>query len=149
MTQKELLQIIKKAARDERDTLDLDGKGLTALPPEIGQLQTLRALDLNNNQLTALPPEIGQLQNLKALDLAKNWLTALPPEIGQLQNLWQLVLRGNQLTSLPPEMGQLQDLRHVYLCRQKWANSKTSGTSAHHPAGRNRPTPKPPDAPPL
>ena len=113
MTQEELLQIIDEAARDERDTLDLESNQLAALPPEIGQLQNLSTLDLQNNQLTALPPEIGQLQNLKHLDLTNNELAALPPEIGQLQSLESLVLNRNQLTALPPEIGQLKNLTHL------------------------------------
>ena len=119
MTQRELLQIIGEAARDERDILDLTEKGLTALPPEIGQLQNLQKLRIGKNQLTALPPEIGQLQNLQRLYLENNQLTALPPEIGQLQNLQELYLFGNQLTALPPEIGQLQNLKELHLARNR------------------------------
>ena len=39
----------------------LDGNGLTALPPEIGQLTNLRELRLNRNRLTALPRELADL----------------------------------------------------------------------------------------
>ncbi|MEX1027051.1 MAG: hypothetical protein WD049_03450 [Candidatus Paceibacterota bacterium] len=45
----------------EDDALDLSTLGLATLPPEIGQLKTLRKLDLSHNQLSTLPPEIGQL----------------------------------------------------------------------------------------
>ncbi|MCI5207836.1 MAG: leucine-rich repeat domain-containing protein, partial [Candidatus Electrothrix sp. ATG2] len=38
--------------------IDLDGQGLTDLPPEIGQLTNLTELQLWGNQLTYLPPEI-------------------------------------------------------------------------------------------
>ncbi len=115
MTQEELLQIIDEAARDERHTLDLREKGLTALPPEIGQLQSLRYLFLARNQLTALPPEIGQLQNLWQLVLRGNQLTSLPPEMGQLQDLRHVYLSRNQLTTLPAEMGQLEKLEKLEL----------------------------------
>jgi Leucine-rich repeat (LRR) protein len=46
--------------------------GLTALPPEIGQLTALTELHLSGNQLTALPPEIGQHKALTVLRLAGN-----------------------------------------------------------------------------
>ena len=115
MTQKELLRIIDQAARDERDTLNLSGEGLTALPPEIGQLQNLKHLSLGSNQLIALPPEIGQLENLEHLGLWENQLTALPPEIGQLEKLREINLTANQLTALPPEIVQLQNLKNLYL----------------------------------
>ena len=51
-----------QAQRSRR--LDLSGLGLTALPPEIGQLTELTELYLWLNVLTALPPEIGQLTKL-------------------------------------------------------------------------------------
>ena len=95
--------------------LDLIGKGLTALRPEIGQLTNLRQLVLADNRLTVLPPEICQLTNLKSLWLYGNRLTVLPPEIGQLTNLNELWLRDNQLTALPPEIGQLTKLQVLLL----------------------------------
>ncbi|MEH2329353.1 leucine-rich repeat domain-containing protein, partial [Nostoc sp.] len=67
MTNEELLQIIEQAARDKKTQLDLSGKGLTTLPPEIGQLTNLQYLNLNSNQLSSLPPEIVQLTNLQYL----------------------------------------------------------------------------------
>jgi internalin A len=110
MTNKELLQIIKKAARDKATTLDLSGQGLTTLPAEIGQLTNLSVLDLGGNQLTTLPAVIGQLTNLSQLYLRNNQLTTLPAVIGQLTNLSVLDLGGNQLTTLPAVIGQLTNL---------------------------------------
>ncbi|WP_174708277.1 hypothetical protein [Nostoc sp. TCL240-02] len=90
MTNEELLQIIKQAARNKSATLVLYAKGLTTLPAEIGQLINLKALYLHSNQLTTLPEEIGQLSNLSELYLHSNQLTTLPEEIGQLSNLSEL-----------------------------------------------------------
>ena len=115
MTDEELLQIIEQAARDGVKTLDLSGKELTSLPPEIGQLTNLSQLDLRRNQLSQLPPEIGQLTNLSDLVLFSNQLSQLPPEIGQLTNLSDLVLSYNQLRQLPPEIGQLTNLSDLDL----------------------------------
>ncbi len=113
MTKKQLLQVIKEAAKDRRPSLDLSKQGLTALPPEIGQLTNLQELDLENNQLSALPPEIGQLTSLQELNLDSNQLRALPPEIGQLTSLQELKLHGNQLRALPPEIGHLSSLESL------------------------------------
>ncbi len=61
--------------------LVLSGLGLSALPPEIGQLTALTYLDVARNQLSALPPEIGQLTNLERLDLRENPKLGLPDEV--------------------------------------------------------------------
>ena len=47
------------------DVCDLSDRGLTTLPPEIGQLTSLQTLTLDHNQLAALPPEITQLTSLQ------------------------------------------------------------------------------------
>nr|MDZ8020196.1 COR domain-containing protein [Nostoc sp. SerVER01] len=115
MTNEELLQIIKQAAKDKVTKLDLFGKGLTTLPGEIGQLTNLQSLDLGDNQLSTLPGEIVQLTNLQSLHLDNNQLSSLPGEIGQLTNLQSLYLYTNQLSSLPEEIGQLTNLQSLHL----------------------------------
>jgi len=110
MKNKELFKIIKQAAKDGVTSLDLSGRGLTELPPEIGLLSQLTSLRLSENKLTALPPEIGQLTQLTSLYIYGNKLTALSPEIGQLTQLTKLDIRGNKLTALPPEICQLTQL---------------------------------------
>ena len=91
MTQDELLQVIRQAARNGVTELDLSGNELKELPPEIGQLTQLKKLTLGKfdqqrgeivgNQLSSLPAEIGQLQNLLQLDLRANPSLPIPPEI--------------------------------------------------------------------
>ncbi len=49
MTKDELLEVIAKAAREGATELDLSDEGLTALPPEIGQLIDLTELFLRSN----------------------------------------------------------------------------------------------------
>ncbi|MBF0285174.1 MAG: leucine-rich repeat domain-containing protein [Magnetococcales bacterium] len=88
---------------------------LASLPPEIGQLTSLKQLDLSFNKLASLPPEIGQLTSLKQLDMTSNQLAFLPPEIGHLTSLPQLCINNNQLTSLPPEIGQMAKLQLINL----------------------------------
>jgi internalin A len=110
MDEIELLQIIEQAARDQWTDLDLARKDLTILPPQIGQVTSLRELHLSRNKLTSLPAEIGHLTNLRELGLGSNRLTTLPAEIGQLKNLEELYLDWNQLVSLPRELGNLTSL---------------------------------------
>ena len=73
----EALRRIEEAISSDATSLDLSGLGLTALPPEIGQLANLAELNVSYNQLTTLPPEIGQLTDLTRLYLGGN---PLPPE---------------------------------------------------------------------
>jgi internalin A len=100
-------------------TLDLTGNALRVLPPEVTQLTNLQTLWFRDNVLTALPPEITHLTNLQTLDLTGNRLTALPPEITHLTNLQTLDLTGNQLTALPPEITQLTNLQTLRLGRNR------------------------------
>ena len=143
--EQEVLLIIEQALKDGVTVLDLSGRGITKLPPEIGQLTNLTTLSLERNQLSSLPAEIGQLTNLRELylgnrnewrsgnnlsylpvsichfnnltilELSYNQLTTLPAEIGQLTNLIRLSLSGNRLSSLPAEIGQLINLTTLSL----------------------------------
>ncbi|MDO6518097.1 leucine-rich repeat domain-containing protein [Zobellia uliginosa] len=94
--------------------LEINNKKLTTIPPEIGQLISLKRLLLINMQIESLPKEIGQLRNLKLLQ-AQLALSDLPKEIGQLNNLETLYLYGNFLSNLPAEIGQLTNLKSLDL----------------------------------
>ena len=126
----ELLQIIEKAATERWTELDLSGRELTVLPPEIGQLTQLKKLILGKyeldedgdilsfigNEISALPAEIGLLTQLEELQIFANQLTNLPTEIAQLTNLQTLNLGSNQLSSIPAEIFQLTNLQELDLC---------------------------------
>ena len=84
MSREDLLQLINQAAREGWTELNLQGKGITELPAEIGQLSNLIHLRLGNpwdakanNQLTTLPDSLSQLTNLQTLSLDNNPL--IPP----------------------------------------------------------------------
>ncbi|MEN3942517.1 COR domain-containing protein [Prosthecobacter sp. SYSU 5D2] len=113
----EALRRIEKCRQQGKNgtVLNLGGLGLTALPPEIGQLTSLTELELSHNQLTSLPPEIGLLNSLRQLDLDNNQLSSLPPEIGLLTSLTWLFLSYNPLTRLPPELCRLRSLVSFFL----------------------------------
>ena len=56
--------------------LNLQKKGLTSLPSEIGKLTNLTVFNVSNNNLTgALPAEIGKFTKLVTLDLTNNPMT--------------------------------------------------------------------------
>ena len=129
MTEEELLKVIERAATEGWTELDLSGRELTVLPPEIGNLTQLKKLvigkyecdkdggilSFSGNKLSALPPEIGSLIQLEELQIFANQLTSLPIEIKKLTNLKFLNLGSNQLSSLPAEFGQLVNLQTLNL----------------------------------
>jgi Leucine-rich repeat (LRR) protein len=93
-------------------SLDLSGKGLTAIPAEIFSRGDLERLDLSNNKLTGAPSSrIAELKRLKYLDLSENALTGLSAELGRLDMLEVLDVSNNQLTGLPMELGNLTRLK--------------------------------------
>jgi len=94
---------------------DLSRLGLTRLPKEIGNLESLTILSFKNNNLTTLPASLGKLKSLELLDLHDNNLTALPNSIGDLSKLLRLYLNKNRLTTLPASIGNLKSLIFLYL----------------------------------
>ncbi len=88
---------------------------ITKLPPDIGELETLRELDLEGNELDHLPSEIHHLKNLHFLYLGQNRFTAIPEVIYKLQSLKSLALNNNHLQHLPDAIGRLQSLQHLFL----------------------------------
>ncbi len=142
ITQEELIEIIRKAEKEQAVRLDLSEyeitqlpseigrlvylqvlilRGLTELPKEIAQLKNLSRLYLSYNQLSELPKEIALLRNLSRLDLSSNQLTRLPGEIAQLRNLTELYLSSNQLSELPEEFSQLKNLSILDLSSNKFS----------------------------
>ena len=89
-----------------------------SIPPELGNLGSLRELDLRNNDLTrSIPPELGGLASLENLDLGGNGFSgAIPPELGNLADLERLDLNSNKLSDrIPAELGQLANLTDLLL----------------------------------
>ena len=114
-------QKIQQALKSGATELDLNGMGLTELPPALWKLKSLKVLKLGyeytgeKNQLKEIPKEIGQLMQLTQLNLSSNKLTILPDSLGQLTQLTELNLSSNQLTALPDSLGQLTQLQLLFL----------------------------------
>ena len=85
-------------------TLDLSGKGLTALEAhDLAGLTSLQELYLQNNTLTTLPADVFRdLANLQELCLQNNVLMTLPTDVFRsLTALKTLDLQNNALATLP------------------------------------------------
>ena len=75
------------------------------IPPELGNLASLRVLKIENRDLTGeIPPELGNLVNLRYLHLNGNRLTGrIPSQLSNLANLLELNLNVNDLRGeIPP-----------------------------------------------
>jgi GTPase SAR1 family protein len=116
MNHDELLQLIDQAARESWNELDLSGKQLEYLPPEVESLSKLQELNLSYNNFVYLPPEIGTLKNLHSLSLSYNYqLSVLPSEFWELDNLQQLDLSATRVVLSGNDLGKLKNLRHLDL----------------------------------
>ena len=102
-------------------TVQLSGNQLTgSIPPELGDLTSLRHLLLYGNGLTgSIPSELGSLSNLSRLYLYENDLSGpIPRELGRLGRLEVLHVAGNELSgSIPRELGDLASLRFLLLTK--------------------------------
>ena len=89
------------------------------IPPELGQLNSLRSLYLFFNESSGpIPPELGLLTNLVRLGLIgteRGGLSGpIPPEFGRLINLKKLSLNNNRLSGpIPVELGDLTRLTEL------------------------------------
>ena len=106
---------IRIMAREGVSEIYLQGWGLTALPPEIGQCRKLRHLDLRDNQITTLPPELAECARLEVLILTHSRLRTLPAVLGACHELKQLYLEGNDLRTFPPELLDCRQLEVLSL----------------------------------
>jgi len=88
------------------------------LPPEISLLKKLTWLRIQNNQfIGSIPEEISELTDLIYLGLGSNDLTgSIPASIGDLSKVAYLDLASNELSGpIPPEIGNMADLQFLYL----------------------------------
>lgn len=92
---------------------ELQVRGVTQLPADLGALQDLRLVDAYECPITALPESIGGATLLRALALSRTKLTALPDSLTELRALRDLDLAQTPLAALPEAIGQvpLQRLR--------------------------------------
>ena len=90
------------------------------IPPDLGNLTSLRVLYLSTNGLSGeIPPDLGNLTSLRALDLTLNDLQGeIPPELGNLVNLQSLWIFANRLSGCVPTslQGQLENSTGLPFC---------------------------------
>jgi len=104
---------------DMTTSLNLSGKGLTAIPVEVYQLKNLQELNLNNNQLKDLPEDLSKLKNLQILKVGWNQFTEFPKVLYQLPELKLLEIPCNELTQIPIETAKITKLKEFVLYGNK------------------------------
>ncbi|XVE62991.1 hypothetical protein DITRI_Ditri06bG0164000 [Diplodiscus trichospermus] len=100
--------------------LDISNRKLGgSIPPQIGDLSTLKYLDLSYCELSGeLPPSLGNLSQLEFLDISYNYNLngSIPSELGNLVNLVALNLSTNSLTGqISSFLGYFTNLRHLIM----------------------------------
>ncbi len=107
------IELMRECVESGKEKLDLNSKGLTVLPLEIGLLTNLTTLNVSSNALTSLPREVGLLKNLTSLNVSGNEFGHYPPELGLLANLRVLKINCNAFAELSPEIGLLKKLEEL------------------------------------
>src|SRR5215467_11645690 len=69
---------IENARRAKSREVTLNHPGLTEIPDEIFELESLEVLTLRNTGIRVIPERIRELQNLKRLDLTTNFVERVP-----------------------------------------------------------------------
>ena len=91
----------------ELRSLNLAGKGIIDLSPQISDLSFLKQLVLARNSLSSLPMALANLVDLEELDLSENQLTSVVDVLSRVPALRLCVLTGNPLS--PDEIDQLRN----------------------------------------
>jgi len=89
MTPPHILNKIRAAQTNQTKELDLSGKKLTRIPPEVFNLTQLEKLDLGYNEITEIPAKIGSLSQLHCLIVAYNPLQRIGDACGLFLDLEQ------------------------------------------------------------
>ena len=96
--------------KTETTDLVLSNNRLRTLPSEMGRMVNLLSLRLDHNQLDgSLIAEVRLMSQLKTLNVSYNNMTGMPAEIGQLSKLEVLNYSYNHITGLPNELANLKN----------------------------------------
>ncbi|MGE0670918.1 MAG: leucine-rich repeat domain-containing protein [Parachlamydiales bacterium] len=79
------------------EVVNLNGKGIFALPDEIGLCTSLKALHLASNRLRSLPAALVKLTQLQVLDLRFNQFTVIPSLLQQMPANLRYAIDGNPI----------------------------------------------------
>ncbi|WP_456312064.1 leucine-rich repeat domain-containing protein [Pseudomonas shirazensis] len=102
------------------ETIDLRYSQIKGdIPATWANLKKLKTVYLGYNNLTALPEEIGAMESLVTLDITSNKVKAIPVSIGTLTKLETLNLSSNLIEVLIKELENITTLKTVDLSSNK------------------------------
>ncbi|MBF0565084.1 MAG: DUF4062 domain-containing protein [Nitrospirae bacterium] len=144
MNRNELINIINQCKKPDENCLNLSGRNLTTLLPNVDEISILKGLDIRDSQLDTVPSGIGRCSNLQKIYIIKdNKLTVIPLKdeksslprryhratklksgrnlTTQSQNIKELSfrkkldIRDSHLDTLPWEIGSCSNLQKIYI----------------------------------
>ena len=124
---------LKQAKKEYWGCFNLSNYGLTEIPTEIFEIDSLCELDLSYNRFTNIPTNISQLTNVSYLILDSNQIETLPENLTQLPNLYELYLEENDLVSIPSVIFQLTSLTGLVLSFNQIESASSRYISASKP----------------
>ena len=104
---------------EKTEFLGLNGRDLSELPKEIGNLVNLKKLNITQNNLSDLPHEISNLKNLECLYIGNNKFKEIPKCVLSLKNLKTLSFRDNEINIIAIEIFELNKLDTLYCYNNK------------------------------
>jgi hypothetical protein len=91
------------------------------------KLKNITDLNFGGNLLTALPPMLSNLVTLKKFDVSKNEIRTLGSEVKFLTNLEMLALSYNVFQALPEELEYCVKVHRLYVLVQEYLLTSTKG----------------------
>lgn len=100
---------LQKAKENPQDVyyLDLSLEKRRSFPQTIFTFSNLKELHAPYNYWESIPPQIGEMQSLRLIDLSGNYyMSKLPDGLGKLNNLDSLILKDHKLAP-----GEIEDVK--------------------------------------
>jgi hypothetical protein len=118
---------LRKANRNQAQSLNLSNQKIEEIPIQLYELKKLLVLDLSFNLIVFLDKKIENLIHLKSLDLSHNKILTLPIELSNLQFLESLSLKDNPIYNLIGgdfSVKWREELKDYVLYNKKLSSSK-------------------------
>ncbi|KAL8188247.1 UNVERIFIED_CONTAM: hypothetical protein K2H54_064140, partial [Gekko kuhli] len=112
---------------------DVSCNEIQTIPPQIGNLESLRDLNIRRNHLVHLPEELAELPLIR-LDFSCNKITTIPVCYRNLRHLQTITLDNNPLQS-PPAQICIKGKVHIF----KYLNMEACKVAPDLPDYERRP----------